>query len=108
MPHASTRAPRHSWLTPGPQIISCLLFSYPLGSVFIRLPASQPALKHLFNLAVAAFYLLPVLNLTGGSLQLLGSVLGTYFIAKMNKSERMPWLVFAYVFSFSVSTFEHG
>ncbi|EIW82188.1 MBOAT-domain-containing protein [Coniophora puteana RWD-64-598 SS2] len=76
------------------KLIACLLVSYPLGSVFIRIPASS-SFKHIFNLSAALFFLIPVLNLSGGFLQLLGSSLATYFIAKTNTSAKMPWIVFA-------------
>ncbi|EJD00976.1 MBOAT-domain-containing protein [Fomitiporia mediterranea MF3/22] len=76
------------------ELISCLLISYPLGSVFIRLPAGHHAIKHLFNIGVTMFYLLGMLELWSGAAQLLGSVLATYFIAKNVKSSNMPWIVF--------------
>jgi lysophospholipid acyltransferase len=85
------------------QLISCLLLSYPLGSVFVRIPSSQPTLRHLFNIGVTLFYLLPMLGLYGGTLQLLGSTLATYFIAKTNTSASMPWIVFALVFASHLS-----
>jgi hypothetical protein len=70
----------------------------PLGSLFIRIPASQPNLKHLFNLLVSVFFFIPVLDLSWGFAQLLGSVLGTYYIAANVKGPNMPWIVFAYVY----------
>ena len=76
------------------QLISCLLISYPLGSLFIRIPATQPGLKHIFNLAVTLFYLLAVLNMYSAFLQLLGSVVGTYLIAANAQGPKMPWIVF--------------
>ncbi|KAL6298114.1 MBOAT-domain-containing protein [Sparassis latifolia] len=79
------------------KLIFCLLVSYPLGSVFIRIPTSKPTMKHLFNIAISLFYFLPVLNLWSGTLQLLVSVLGTYFLAAKIKRGRMPWIVFAFV-----------
>lgn len=79
------------------QLISCLLISYPLGSVFIRIPNDSPNLKHLFSLAIAVFYLIPVLHLWTGFLQLLLDVVGTYLIARNVKNSHMPWIVFAYV-----------
>jgi len=79
------------------QLISCLLISYPLGSLFIRIPSSQPGLKHIFNLTVTLVYLLPVLNMYSALLQLLGSVMGTYMIAANVRGPRMPWIVFVYV-----------
>ncbi|KAI6046486.1 MBOAT, membrane-bound O-acyltransferase family-domain-containing protein [Pisolithus marmoratus] len=79
------------------KLISCLLVAYPLGSVFIRIPASQPSLRHLFNVLVSAFFLIPVLNLPWGFAQLLGSILGTYIIAAKVKGPMMPWIVFTFV-----------
>lgn len=52
----------------------------------------------MFNFGVTMFYLLPILNMYSASLQLLGSVLGTYVIAKYMKGPAMPWVVFAYVY----------
>ena len=79
------------------QLITCLLVSYPLGSVFIRIPNDKPNFKHLFNLFVAVFYLIPVLKLWTGFLQLLGDVVATYVIARNVKGSNMPWIVFWYV-----------
>ena len=72
--------------------------SYPLGSVFIRVPG--PSLKHAFNIAVALFYLIPMLHLGTGALQLLVSSMGTYLIAANVKGPNMPWIVFVYVLLF--------
>ncbi|TCD66824.1 lysophospholipid acyltransferase [Steccherinum ochraceum] len=77
------------------KLIFCLLVSYPLGSVFVRVPS--PALKHAFNIAVTLFYLLAMLNLANGALQLLASSLATYFIAANVKTSSMPWIVFVVV-----------
>ncbi|KII96053.1 hypothetical protein PLICRDRAFT_151169 [Plicaturopsis crispa FD-325 SS-3] len=101
------------------KLISCLLISYPLGSLFIRIPSSQPALKHLFNLAIALFYFVPVLQCYSALLQLLASVIGTYIIARTVTGPRMPWITFVFVmghltinhiiramFSLSYETFE--
>ena len=76
------------------QLISCLLISYPLGSVFIRIPNDKPGLKHLFNIVITLIYFIPVLNLWSGFLQLLFDVIGTYVIASNVKSSLMPWFVF--------------
>ncbi|KIL67251.1 hypothetical protein M378DRAFT_74038 [Amanita muscaria Koide BX008] len=78
------------------KLIFSLLASYPLGSVFIRLPSSQPALRHLFSIAIAVFYF-SLLDLCGAFFQLLASILATYYIAKYDRSARMPWIVFAFV-----------
>lgn len=79
------------------KLIACLLISYPLGSVFIRLPNDQPNVKHLFNIAITLFYFIPVLNLWDGFLQLLADVIATYYIARNVKSQMMPWIVFAVI-----------
>ncbi|KAI0303083.1 MBOAT, membrane-bound O-acyltransferase family-domain-containing protein [Russula brevipes] len=76
------------------KLITCLLVSYPLGSVFIRIPSTQPTLKHLFSICIAAFYFVPVLNQGLPFLFLLGDVLFTYFVAFTVKGPRMPWIVF--------------
>lgn len=79
------------------KLISCLLIAYPLGSLFVRIPATQPALRHLFNIAVALFFFFPVLKLYSGFFQLLASIIGTFIIAKVDRSSRMPWVVFVFV-----------
>ncbi|KAF8450925.1 MBOAT, membrane-bound O-acyltransferase family-domain-containing protein [Boletus edulis BED1] len=78
------------------KLIWCLLIAYPLGSLFIRIPSSQPNLKHAFNIFISTFFLIPVLNLHWGFLQLLGSVLGTYFIASNIRGPSMPWIHFSF------------
>ncbi|KAI0356518.1 MBOAT-domain-containing protein [Trametes cingulata] len=87
------------------KLIFCLLFSYPLGSFYIRIPASHPELKHIFSIAVTCFYLIPVLQLYGGAIQLLFSVAGTYYLAQKVQSQRMPWLVF--IFTMGHLTISH-
>ncbi|OCH95961.1 MBOAT-domain-containing protein [Obba rivulosa] len=77
------------------KLITCLLVAYPLGSVFIRIPSSQPNLRHLFNLSITLIYLIPILNLWFGFLQLLADVIATYYIAKNARGPNMPWIVFA-------------
>jgi lysophospholipid acyltransferase len=79
------------------KLIACLVVAYPLGSLFIRIPASNASLKHFFNIAVSLFFFLPVLNLYTGFLQLLGSVLATYVISATFKGPNMPWIVFVVV-----------
>jgi hypothetical protein len=76
------------------QLITCLLASYPLGSLFIRIPHTQPTLKHLFSISVASFYFVPVLNQGLAFLSLLGDVLFTYFVVRTVQGPRMPWIVF--------------
>ncbi|KAF8632427.1 hypothetical protein AX17_004868 [Amanita inopinata Kibby_2008] len=79
------------------KLIFCLLVAYPLGSVFIRVPSSQPALRHLFNIGVAVFFFFPILRMYSAFFQLLASIVGTYFIAKFDHSSKMPWVVFVFV-----------
>lgn len=78
------------------KLISCLLISYPLGSVFIRIPNDKHNLKHLFNVVITLVYFIPVLNLWIGFLQLLLDVVATYIIADRVKGSSMPWIVFAF------------
>ncbi|KAG8218294.1 MBOAT, membrane-bound O-acyltransferase family-domain-containing protein [Butyriboletus roseoflavus] len=79
------------------KLISCLLIAYPLGSLFIRIPSSQPGLKHAFNIFISVCFFIPVLHLEWGFLQFLGSVLGTYVIAANFRGSNMPWIVFTFV-----------
>ena len=66
----------------------------------MRVPTSQPALRHLFSIIVAiAFF--PILQMTSGFFHLLASTLVTYFVANFYKGKRMPWVVFVYVASFT-------
>ncbi|KAI0736106.1 MBOAT, membrane-bound O-acyltransferase family-domain-containing protein [Fomitopsis betulina] len=81
------------------KLISCLLFSYPLGSIFIRLPVSRPNLRHAFSLAVTSIYLLPIMNMWSAYIQLLADVLVTYYVAAYFKSSKMPWVVFGIIMS---------
>ncbi|KZT72694.1 MBOAT-domain-containing protein [Daedalea quercina L-15889] len=81
------------------KLISCLLVSYPLGSIFIRLPVSRPNIRHAFNVAVTSIYLLPILNMGTAYFQLLGDILFTYYVAAYVKSSKMPWIVFGTIMS---------
>lgn len=74
------------------QLISCLLLSYPLGSVFVRI--QSPTLKHLFNVFVTLFNLLVMLNMFTAFLQLFLDVVVTYLLTRGMKDKRMPWIVF--------------
>ncbi|KAF8121318.1 MBOAT, membrane-bound O-acyltransferase family-domain-containing protein [Boletus edulis] len=89
------------------KILSCLLIAYPLGSLFTRIPSSQPNLKHTFNIFISVFFLIPVLNLHWGILHLLGSILGTYFIAANIRGPSMPWIVFVFVMGHLTVNFVH-
>ncbi|KAF9649614.1 MBOAT-domain-containing protein [Thelephora ganbajun] len=77
------------------KLITCLLVSYPLGSVFVRVPSV--GLKHVFNISVTLLYLLAMLNMFNAFLQLLLDILVTYYLAKGMTDKRMPWLVFIFV-----------
>ncbi|KAF9268285.1 MBOAT-domain-containing protein [Marasmius fiardii PR-910] len=76
------------------KLIVCLLVAYPLGSLYIRVPSGKPALRHLFSIGVTTFFLLPMLKMYSGFLQLLVDMLVTYFLTRWNKSSNMPWIVF--------------
>ncbi|KAH7876004.1 endoplasmic reticulum protein [Lentinula edodes] len=80
------------------KLISCLLIAYPLGSVFVRIPADKPTLRHLFNISVSLFYFFPMLGMYTGFLQLLGDILITYFAAKFSSTSKvMPWFIFLFI-----------
>ncbi|KAL0064745.1 Lysophospholipid acyltransferase [Marasmius tenuissimus] len=79
------------------KLIVCLLIAYPLGSLYVRIPSNTPTLRHLFSIGIALFFLLPMLNMYTGLLQLLGDMLFTYFVAKYHKGSAMPWIVFFFV-----------
>lgn len=79
------------------KLISCLLFAYPLGSAFVRIPSERPDLKHAFSIAISILFFFPILKIYSAYAQLIASVLGTYYLAKLNHSSRMPWIVFAFV-----------
>ena len=83
-------------------MITCLLISYPLGSIFVRVPSVT--LKHVFNVAVTLFYLLGMLNMFNAFLQLLLDILVTYYLTKGMTDKRMPWIVFVCVISFVLRT----
>ncbi|KAK8864477.1 hypothetical protein IAR55_001727 [Kwoniella newhampshirensis] len=79
------------------KLIASLLISFPLGSLFIRLPPSRPNLAHLFSIVVSTIFLVPLLDLGGGMLHLLFSICGTYMIVVTMKGRRMPWVAFGFV-----------
>jgi len=58
----------------------------PLGSLFVR----QLALRHFHRGSIFP----PILKIYSAFFQLLASILATYFIAKYNKSSKMPWIDF--------------
>lgn len=59
------------------------------------IPKSKPYLKHIFNITISTFYLLGVFKLYSGWLQLMGSAIVTYTLAKYKSNAVwMPWTVF--------------
>ncbi|GAK64886.1 endoplasmic reticulum protein [Moesziomyces antarcticus] len=75
------------------KLFCCLLSAFPLASAFVHLPS--PALKHVYSIAVAFTFLVPILHLYSGFLQLLASALVTYAICWFRVGGRnMGWLVF--------------
>lgn len=71
-----------------------MIVSFPLASIFVRLPASRPNLAHLFSLVVTTFFLWPFLSLGRGYLHLLISSAVTYVVVASVRSRHMPWIVF--------------
>lgn len=76
------------------QLISALLISFPLASLYVRLPHNRPNLSHLFSIGVTTFFLVPLLNDFGGMMHLLFSCVITYGIVVSSRSSNMPWVVF--------------
>ncbi|WOO80133.1 Lysophospholipid acyltransferase [Vanrija pseudolonga] len=76
------------------KLIFSMLVSFPLASIFVRLPASRPNLAHLFSLVVSTFFLWPFLGLGRGYLHLLISSAVTYVVVASVRSKHMPWIVF--------------
>jgi len=79
------------------KLIFCQLVAYPLGSLYVRIPTSQTTIRHLFSIAVSAFFLLSVLHLWTGVAHLLAGSAFTYLVAYYVRSPTMPWIVFAVV-----------
>ncbi|KAJ7067923.1 endoplasmic reticulum protein [Mycena amicta] len=79
------------------KLIFCLLVTYPLGSLFIRIPPTRPNVKHLFNIVISVIFFFPLLRLPVAFFQLLASMLATFFLTKYVHGSKMPWVVFAVV-----------
>ena len=76
------------------QLLTALLVSYPLGSLFTRLPLSRPNLAHTFSIVISAFFLGPLLGLWTGILHLVFACFVTYLVVAAYRGTRMPWIVF--------------
>ncbi|WWD03076.1 hypothetical protein V865_001122 [Kwoniella europaea PYCC6329] len=79
------------------KLIFSLLISYPLGSLYVRLPPSKPYIAHLFSIIVSTFVVVFLLEMKTGMLHLLFSIAGTYIIAATVQGKNMPWIVFVFV-----------
>ncbi|WWC89239.1 uncharacterized protein L201_004158 [Kwoniella dendrophila CBS 6074] len=79
------------------KLIFSLLISFPLGSLYVRLPPSKPYLAHLFSIIVSTFVVVFLLEMRTGMLHLLFSIIGTYIMAATLKGKNMPWIVFTFV-----------
>lgn len=74
------------------QLITLLIIASPLAYPLPSLPSTA---KHVVCLATSAFFFVGILDLQAGFLQLLGTSLITYFLAKLQLGGRkMPWIVF--------------
>ncbi|EPQ28369.1 uncharacterized protein PFL1_04196 [Pseudozyma flocculosa PF-1] len=75
------------------KLFVCLLASFPLSTVYARLPS--PNAKHLYSLVVSTIFFVPILELRWGFFQLVATSLVTYFIC-LNRigGRKMGWLVF--------------
>ncbi|WWC70084.1 uncharacterized protein I206_104030 [Kwoniella pini CBS 10737] len=79
------------------KLIFSLLISYPLGSLYVRLPPSKPYMAHLFSIVVSTFVVVFLLEMRTGMLHLLFSITGTYIISATLKGRNMPWIAFTFV-----------
>lgn len=68
--------------------------SYPLASVFIRIPANHPNWAHIFSLTVSTIFFGPLLGLWRGYLELIAVSMVVYLIVAVVKSRNMPWIAF--------------
>ena len=74
------------------KLLTCLLLSYPLAGLLKRLPHQRTVLN-LYIIACSLFFLVGVLDLWGGLLELLGASLVTYALTTI-RHPAMPWLNF--------------
>lgn len=88
-PTYSSPATHHS-----PQLISTLLVSYPLASLYVHIAGTSANLCHLFSLGVSYFFLVPLLGLHAGFWHLVLSCLGVYMIVVFIRGPQMPWVAF--------------
>lgn len=74
------------------KLFSIFLIAYPLAA---PLPSLTPFQKHVANFSLATVFLVPIMGLYSGYLQLVATSLLTYYIAKFKVGKkRMPWIVF--------------
>ncbi|ORX36566.1 putative member of the MBOAT family of putative membrane-bound O-acyltransferase [Kockovaella imperatae] len=78
------------------KLISILLVSFPIASLYGRLPAKRYNVAHLYSLIVSLIYLVPILGLGRGTLHLLFSCIGTYLIVVILRGPLMPWTAFIF------------
>ena len=79
------------------RIVTCAFLSFPFSVIYKRLPDNRFTIKNIYIIAVAAFYLVAILQLHGGLFTLAFSSAGTYFITKYVKLPSMPWLNFVFL-----------
>lgn len=68
--------------------------SFPLASIYVRIPTSRPNLAHIFSLVTSTIFLWPLLGLGKGLLELLGMSIVTYIIVASVRGPNMPWIAF--------------
>ncbi|WFD34976.1 hypothetical protein MCUN1_001822 [Malassezia cuniculi] len=86
------------------KLVSCLLFSWAVAPLLPLLPS--PNAKHLANIGLSLFFLVGVLRLYEGTVQLLATALLVYVMVKFRiGGKNMPWFVF--VVQMSHMTYTH-
>lgn len=81
------------------KVLLCTMLSFPFSFIFKRLPDQNYALKNLYVVAVSAFYVFGILNLTTALGTLLISAGGCYFITRYIRTSQMPWINFLFLIS---------
>lgn len=77
------------------KLLVCLLLSYPLAGILKRLP-HQRTVVNVYVVACSLFFLVGILDLTRGLVELVGAALVTYGLSTV-RHPAMPWLNFVVV-----------
>ncbi|BEI86596.1 hypothetical protein CcaverHIS002_0608830 [Cutaneotrichosporon cavernicola] len=79
------------------KLIAALIISFPLASIYVRIPANRPNVAHWFSIITSTIFLWPLLGLGQGLLELLFMSVVTYLIVASVRGPNMPWIAFFFV-----------